>query len=325
MNLKTGKSLTPYVHQRDLGRIDCWKNLANDKFGYTNPNDPKKQRTFTLGNNSQKRVDVMTNIDRHILDLAMEGELSNQADIIAELNSINGVTVSRNTKTSISINVIGYEKPIRLKGEIYGKSYGGIENIEEQKRERNKRFIAERDKRIKTNSAELNQRITTICNARKATNAKPAAAKLAVPNAPEPSANSGWSVSELVHVCTSSTGIPEVSNSDKGQRHTTSVLPSKTIKNNKNKLKNDVNDNTEQLKNSDGWAYRLIKNLGNTINKVGGRIIELCAASKGLTEQIDSNRRQLEVVRNNAKTIDLLIAGTAIPAIKSAPRHSPRP
>ncbi|WP_217525279.1 relaxase/mobilization nuclease domain-containing protein, partial [Vibrio metschnikovii] len=46
MELTTGKALTPYVHRRDMVRIDEWKSIANDTFGFTDPNDPAKARTF---------------------------------------------------------------------------------------------------------------------------------------------------------------------------------------------------------------------------------------------------------------------------------------
>ncbi|MEZ8609896.1 relaxase/mobilization nuclease domain-containing protein, partial [Vibrio sp. 10N.239.311.G01] len=39
MELTTGKALTPYVHSRDIKRIDAWKCIANDIYGFTDPND----------------------------------------------------------------------------------------------------------------------------------------------------------------------------------------------------------------------------------------------------------------------------------------------
>ncbi|EKO3989496.1 relaxase, partial [Vibrio fluvialis] len=140
MELTTGRSFTPYVHMRDMVRIDAWKCIANDTYGFTDPNDPSKARTFTWGDNSKTRRELMTQIDNHLFDLAVAGTLNNQQDVIDVLNKIEGVTVTRNTKSSISFTADGHQKPIRLKGELYGKSYTGIENSAEKQAERASSF-----------------------------------------------------------------------------------------------------------------------------------------------------------------------------------------
>nr|WP_169113122.1 relaxase/mobilization nuclease domain-containing protein [Vibrio sp. 41] len=121
MELSTGKALTPYVHSRDVKRIDTWKCIINDHYGFSDPNDPSHQRTFTFGNNNQTRQDIMKQIDTYLFQLAGDGELNSQDDVKNALDAINGVSVTRTTKSSISIKVDGQEKAIRMKGEMYGK------------------------------------------------------------------------------------------------------------------------------------------------------------------------------------------------------------
>ncbi|MBE4112252.1 hypothetical protein HJ114_25285, partial [Vibrio parahaemolyticus] len=73
-----------------MARIDAWKSIANDTFGFTDPNDPTKARTFTWGDNSQPRRELMAHIDTYLFDLAATGILNCQQDVVDVLNEIVG-------------------------------------------------------------------------------------------------------------------------------------------------------------------------------------------------------------------------------------------
>ena len=312
MELTTQKSLTPYFHRRDIYRIDAWKNIVNDRFGFTNPHDPRKKRTFAFGNNPRPRIELMTQIDNHILDLALDGELNNQNDVLNALNEIDGITVTRTTKSSISFIADGYKKPIRLKGDTYGKNFRGVENLKQQQEERIRRFEAGRDQRIKDNKQKLRNYIKTIVQQRRAKYPKfvqePTEDKLAVSDVVKPDHVSDRIGNNIVSQDIQHQPIPEVSPTDQEQRHRGDLLPDQ--ENKKTKLNNDANNNNQQHESPESWVQRLINSFKQTIISIGkgvkslrGVNLELAATSQAMSGCFNN-------VRENANTIDRLIRET---------------
>ncbi|HCG5474455.1 relaxase/mobilization nuclease domain-containing protein [Vibrio sp. 1409] len=286
MELTSGKSLTPYVHKRDMGRIDAWKNLANDRFNFTNPNNPDKERTFTFANNSAARRDVMIHIDRYILDRTLDGELNSRQEIVDALNDIEGVTVSRQAKKSISITVDGYEKPFRLKSNntnhIYGEHYSGVENLQQHQEERARRFKEERNDRVKRNRIDLRERLATISEQRRAQYPK----FVPAPEAVEPDLSDDFNPSDhpdfirvnLVRDGVSNQPVSTVSTNHQEQRDRADLLSNKEDKNTQNqKLNNDANNNNPQHESAEPWVQKLIRTIKQSIESFGERIRSLQA------------------------------------------------
>lgn len=273
MELTTGKALTPYVHKRDMVRIDVWKSVANDTFGFTDPNDPTKARTFTWGDNSQPRRDLMAQIDAYLFELAATGTLNSQQDVVDALNEIEGITVTRNTKSSISFTADGYQKPIRLKGELYAKSYTGIENSEAKQAERIAGFARQRQERIKTNKHQLQQRNQHLARQRrkiyKASTQNAAQLQLAVSNASEHNniirGNDGRQVSDTRIRNQSIPALPP--NSEIARQPDSVVLPDNqaTEEKNKNLINQYANNYTDQSKSPSIWVYKILTKLGEAI------------------------------------------------------------
>lgn len=301
MELTSGKSLTPYVHRRDMGRIDAWKNLANDRFNFTNPNNPDKERTFTIGNNSAPRRDVMIHIDRYILDRTLDGELNSRQEIVDALNEIEGVRVSRQANKSISIKVEGFEKPIRLKSNhtnsIYGKHYSGVENLQQQQKERARRFKEERNERIKRNRIELRERLATIREQRRAQYPK----FVPAPEAVESDLSDDFNPSDhpdrvrvnVVRDDVSNQPVPTVSTDHQEQRDGADLLSNEEDKNNQNqKLNNDANNNNPQHERAEQWVQKLIRTIKQSIGGFGERIRSLQASGRSVREVCATTERQ---------------------------------
>lgn len=126
-----------------------------------------KRELLPGGDNSQPRRELMAHIDTYLFDLAATGILNCQQDVVDVLNEIEGITVSRTTKSSISFKADGYQKPIRLKGELYGKSYSGIENSTAKQAERTASFARQRHERLKANKQKLQQRNQHLAHQRR--------------------------------------------------------------------------------------------------------------------------------------------------------------
>ena len=273
MELTTGKALTPYVHRRDMARIDAWKSIANDTFGFTDPNDPTKRRTFTLGDNSQPRRELMAHIDTYLFELAATGILNCQQDVVDVLNEIEGITVSRTSKSSISFKADGYQKPIRLKGELYAKSYTGIENSAAKQAERTASFARQRQERLKANKQKLQQRNQHLARQRRkiyqlAPN-KAAATAMAISEPIESDGTTiGSDIGAISDIRIRNQSISVLSpNSAVARQSDPVVLPDNqaTEEKNKNPVNQYANDHTYQSKSPSTWVYEILTKLGEAI------------------------------------------------------------
>lgn len=159
--LRTGKSLQPYLHQFDMPRIDAWKSLQNDLHGFADPNAPERKRTLQLSNNNSKRTEIQNAIHNYLEDAWINNEINNRTDLINELKNA-GIEITRITKKAISIKVPEFDKPIRLKGELYNDDLRACEKFTEYQSEKQARHDQEREQRIEANREKihrLNQRI----------------------------------------------------------------------------------------------------------------------------------------------------------------------
>ncbi|MGL1206545.1 relaxase/mobilization nuclease domain-containing protein [Vibrio parahaemolyticus] len=280
MELTTGKALTPYVHRRDMVRIDEWKSIANDTFGFTDPNDPAKARTFTWGDNPRPRRELMAQIDDYLFDLAVGGTLNNQQDVIDALNDIEGITVTRNTKSSISFTADGYQKPIRLKGELYGKSYKGIENSAAKQAERTASFTRQRHERIKENKQQLQQRNRHLARQRRKIYQPPygkaTSSELAISHDIEPDSATGRDSARAIPDTRirnqSVSALP--SNSKVARQPDSVVLPDHKAIEEKNKktINQYANDHTDQSKGPSTWVSEVLTKLRAAIKSFAGCI-----------------------------------------------------
>ncbi|MGL0821939.1 hypothetical protein [Vibrio vulnificus] len=321
MELTTGKAFTPYLHRRDMARIDAWKSIANDTFGFPDPNDPTKRRTFTLGDNSQPRRELMAHIDTYLFELAASGILNCQQDVVDVLNEIEGITVSRTSKSSISFKADGYQKPIRLKGELYAKSYTGIENSAAKQAERTASFARQRQERLKANKQKLQQRNQHLARQRrkiyKASTQNAAPLQLAVSNASEHNnitwGNDGRQVSDARIRNQSISALP--SNSEVARQSGSVVLPDHqaTEEKNKNPVNQNAYDHTDQSKSPSTWVYEILTKLGEAIASLTGCISRREAEARELGDiyhaaQLNCDRlgRMLEERGSRGSTLETL-------------------
>lgn len=166
--LSTGKRLQPWWKKRDEPRVNAWKQLVNDEYGYSSPDDPEHKRSVSFGNNNPTRKEVIEQVDNYIFPMVASGEIKNSDDLKNTLNSIKGVEFIKQTKSATTIKVDEFEKNIRLKGDYYGKGFGDFGRYAEVERERVTAYNAGRDQRIRDNKEKLSRFTAKISKDRRA-------------------------------------------------------------------------------------------------------------------------------------------------------------
>ena len=147
--LRSGKSLQPFFAGADLVRVNALKNIINHEYKLTNPNDPIRKRDVNpYVNNAphpspfdvQNRKEDQDNkiikdppshhllkeaIDRKMLRLLDQGLINERFGVSYQLKRW-GLTIERETKSSISVSHPSIQKNIRLKGFVYEQNFDGV-------------------------------------------------------------------------------------------------------------------------------------------------------------------------------------------------------
>ena len=136
VELRSGKRLQPYFHQADLKRVNAWQGLVNIEGEFTDPHDPALARVSTFARDLPKTLSAAVNtITASLVELGVENRLA----VIEELQNF-GFTISRDTKTSLSVTTPNSKKPIRLKGAIYARDFSGNETGRRASKESARKF-----------------------------------------------------------------------------------------------------------------------------------------------------------------------------------------
>lgn len=134
IDLETRKSFNPYFHKTDLKRVDLWKQIINQSYSLTDPNDPKKAQIYVKSKGKDFK-------DYEELNLVLQESVSNGAinsrvELIAFLKSA-GIEITRQGADYLSIKLPNSPKAKRFKGGIYAEQFTSIRELtEELKRER---------------------------------------------------------------------------------------------------------------------------------------------------------------------------------------------
>lgn len=147
--LRSGKSLQPFFAGADLVRVNAFKNIINHEYQLTNPDDPIRKRSinpyinnalhpspFDVQNPKEdKDDDIIKNpsshhllkeaIDRKMLRVLEQGIINERLGVSYQLKRW-GLTIERETKSSISVSHPSIKKNIRLKGFVYEQDFNGV-------------------------------------------------------------------------------------------------------------------------------------------------------------------------------------------------------
>lgn len=148
--LRSGKSLQPFYAGADLVRVNAFKNIINQEYELTDPNEPERKRLtnpyvnnaphptpFDKKSKPTKKEDdeIIANpestfalkeaIDRKMHHFLEERTLNSRSSVLYALEAM-GLKVKRATKGSISVAHPIMERNIRLKGAIYEDGFQGL-------------------------------------------------------------------------------------------------------------------------------------------------------------------------------------------------------
>jgi hypothetical protein len=123
LELQSGKRLQPYYDKIDRDYFDNWKQTVNDRFGFSDPNDPDNKRSIVTAHDLPRdKKQAVEMINQHIVKQCEDGFIKSRDDVIQELTT-NGFEIARETKSSISIKDPDGGKNIRLKGALYERDF----------------------------------------------------------------------------------------------------------------------------------------------------------------------------------------------------------
>ncbi len=148
--LRSGKRLQPFYAKADLVRVNAFKNIINQEYGLTDPNEPERKRlTNSYVNNAprptpydkktkptkEKDDKIIANppnthalkeaIDRRMLHSLEEGTLNNRTSVLYSLENME-LKITRTTKSTISVAHPAMKRNIRLKGTIYEEGFQAL-------------------------------------------------------------------------------------------------------------------------------------------------------------------------------------------------------
>ncbi|MFS1931690.1 hypothetical protein BCU25_022450 [Vibrio cyclitrophicus] len=86
-DLITGKKISPYVHKYDLHRVNLAKQIINDKFGYSSPDDPARARQINLEGYGSENKGAAKKLNDFILNGIQTEQIDSRDDIIKALQS----------------------------------------------------------------------------------------------------------------------------------------------------------------------------------------------------------------------------------------------
>ena len=152
--LRSGKRLQPFYAGADLVRVNAFKNIINQEYGLTDPNDPERKRLINPYVNNAPRPtpydrppkskekeqekednEIIANpestfalkeaIDRRMWHRLAEGSLNGRSSVLYALEGM-GLTIKRATNSSISVAHPAMTRNVRLKGTIYEKDFKAL-------------------------------------------------------------------------------------------------------------------------------------------------------------------------------------------------------
>ena len=165
VELEKGRSFTVYNHSTDRKRLYAWKNITIADYGLIDPDHPDRKRDYvavTPSDKKKKDNDPATNtgkinptkqgIGEYVLSHAQQGKIKNRDDVMAFLRDQLQVTITRETKKSITIETpnpkTGKPQKIRLEGSLYERDFDSATTDPNYRTERARNYDQQYTKRI---------------------------------------------------------------------------------------------------------------------------------------------------------------------------------
>jgi len=152
VELSTGKSMNiaPPNWQKTY---DVLVDKYNTKHNWASPKDLHRRKLVNNQISTHSKMShtkAKVEINKAVMELVGRGTIQNENDVTKYLNSIDGVTVKpRRSKKTLSIELEGIKKPIKLEGLAYGKGFDVRELRQELRAEQERRAGESKEDRAK--------------------------------------------------------------------------------------------------------------------------------------------------------------------------------
>jgi hypothetical protein len=158
-DLVTGKKITPYLHKYDMHRVSLAKQIINDRFGYSSPDDPKRARTINLQGYGSELKGAAKELNDFVINGIETEQIDSRDDIIKALQQRDDVDHVEPNKsdTYLVVKLKGASRNLRLKGTIYGKDFTDLDGLQAKQANDGERFDRQREQRLASNIKELQQ------------------------------------------------------------------------------------------------------------------------------------------------------------------------
>lgn len=145
IHLQTGKQLQPYYHKQHFPLLEKWQKMINLKHGFSNPQDPSKQRSHQAKSKDIKLVESYKQLDKVVTDAVTNLSFGSRSELITTLEK-SGYEITRQNKDGISIKLPNQKRAKKFKGGIY-EQWNSIGELEKKfiKTERRIEEFNERD------------------------------------------------------------------------------------------------------------------------------------------------------------------------------------
>ena len=169
VELRTGKAWNPAPPKWE-NIYDPFRDYFNLKYGWRSPDieaHPENARLSSPGkiHVPKSHAKAKEAIAHHIDQLIAAGVLTNREEVIQELEKGLGLKIARVTKKSISVQVPGLEKNVRLKGVAYEEAFD-LERVRAAVREQIKRAASKSEDDRRAELEGLEERLRKIIEGR---------------------------------------------------------------------------------------------------------------------------------------------------------------
>lgn len=145
IDLESGMAFNPYYDKKDRALIDAWQNLANFKFGFSDPKDPVKAHILQ---GSRKEIGVIKDyieLEKILTEKFINQEFTCRDDILKALKD-SRIEITRISKDYISVKLPGTKKARRFKGDMFSEEFRNIKSMEQLRNKTETRVAEFRDR-----------------------------------------------------------------------------------------------------------------------------------------------------------------------------------
>lgn len=166
IELNTGKQLN--IKPPGSTKVyDTFRDYFNTQNDWADPDAPERAQELRLQLNmsqTQKRLkEQLHSYIKGCRDQAIQNGLDyNRKSVLSDLNALDGVSVSKEQTSSVSVILDGHKRPINLPGEVYEEQYSALRASDTKEAAREDRSHKERSReRNKQAREELNRIIAS--------------------------------------------------------------------------------------------------------------------------------------------------------------------